>query len=307
MTDLCARISLSDEAVFRKSEPLARKTTFRVGGSARYYAEPATTEDLLELLRFAGEEGLRPVCLGRGSNLLVAEGELPFLVFRLQHPNWRKVCDSGDGRVRAGAGLRLQELCSRAARMGLAGFEFLEGIPGTLGGALRMNAGAMGGAIFEVVDSVRIVSADGVDLEVGRDGIACGYRHCADLADAFAIEATLRATGRAGSDEIRRTIARYREKRKATQPRESSAGCVFKNPDGDSAGRLIDRAGLKGVSVGGAEVSAVHGNFIVNNGNATAGDILELIRRIRAAVLEKFSIELEPEVQLLGREWKEVL
>lgn len=307
MMGLSSEIELSPEAVLRESEPLARKTTFRVGGSARFYAEPANPGDLVELLRFAAREKMDPLCLGRGSNLLLADGELPFVVFRLQHSSWRRIEELDGGRLRIGAGLRLQELCSAAARHGLAGFEFLEGIPGTVGGALRMNAGAMGGAMFDVVESVRLVRPNGDERTLGRDSLTFGYRHCSDLRDAFAVEAVLQSSGKNDSGAIRRTIAEFREQRKAGQPRESSAGCIFKNPEGNSAGRLIDQAGLKGLRVGGAEVSLIHGNFIINSGNATSGDILELIRRIRSEVFEKLSIRLEPEVQLLGRQWNEVL
>lgn len=298
---------LSGEALFRENEPLRGKTTLKVGGIARYYAEPATVEDLRSLLREAAARKMDVFFLGRGSNLIALDGEISCLVIRLRHPFWRQLTAVEGTALRVGAGLRLRELCGQASKLGLAGFEFLEGIPGTVGGALRMNAGAMGGWMFEVVEQVRLITAEGEEKVLSRDSLHFGYRHCTELREACAVEALLRAPGRAETAAIREKISSFQQHRYATQPKEPSAGCIFKNPDGDSAGRLIDHYGLKGTACGDAEVSAIHGNFIVNKGSATSDDVVELIRRVRGEVQRRSGILLEPEVLLLGGTWEELL
>lgn len=299
--------ALSSEAIFRVNEPLGRKTTLRVGGVARYYAEPATVEDLQVLLRQAADEQIPVFFLGRGSNLIAVDGEIKSLVIRLQHPSWRQLTVSNPQTVRVGAGVRLRELCGQAMKLGLAGFEFLEGIPGTVGGALRMNAGAMGGWMFEVVEQVRFLTASGEEKILPREALHYGYRQCVELQEGCALEAWLKAPALAESRMIREKVGDFQQHRYATQPKEPSAGCIFKNPEGTSAGRLIDELGLKGMSCGAAEVSAIHGNFIINRGGATSGDVLALIRRVRKEVHDRRGILLEPEVLLLGKRWEDVL
>jgi UDP-N-acetylenolpyruvoylglucosamine reductase len=301
----------------RREQSLAGKTTIRIGGAARIYAEPANVADLQALLVAARECGIEIFVLGRGSNLIVPDEGVDGLVISLAHESWSAFVLQADGRVWVGAGLRLKNLCGLAAKAGLVGFEFLEGIPGNIGGALRMNAGAMGGWMFDVVDGVRIVTLQGEVKTLAKASMHIDYRHCAELHDAIAIGALLvprkagdesvsvRAT--VAADEISRQIDVYRKKRHETQPREPSAGCIFKNPPGTSAGRLIDECGLKGERVGDAEVSPVHANFIVNRGNATGADVLELVRRIRARVRQVKGVELQPEVLLYGKRWEEVL
>jgi len=213
----------------------------------------------------------------------------------------------GNGRVWAGAGLRLKNLCGLAAKAGLTGFEFLDGIPGNIGGALRMNAGAMGGWMFDVVDEVQVMTRAGEVRTLKKADMHVVYRHCEELDDAIALGALLKPASVTESETIARQLDVYRDKRQKSQPREPSAGCVFKNPPGDSAGRLIDLAGLKGERVGDAEVSPVHANFIVNRGHATSADIIELIRRVRARVEQTKGVRLDPEVLLYGKEWKDVL
>ena len=212
-----------------------------------------------------------------------------------------------DGSVRAGAGLRLKNLCGLAAKAGLGGFEFLEGIPGSVGGALRMNAGAMGAWLFDVVESVRFMSRDGEIFSRRREELSVGYRCCRELADAIALETVLRPVAAEEVVAIQARMEAYRGKRQASQPREASAGCVFKNPEGDAAGRLIDECGLKGLRVGDAEVSRVHGNFIVNHGAARAADVLALIREVRGRVQAARGVTLEPEVLLVGGDWNDFL
>jgi len=293
---------------FVADEPLAPKTTLRVGGAAERYAEPATLEELQALARACRESGLPFHVLGRGSNVIVPDEGVAGCVVRLSHPYWRQVRLLPDGRVLAGAGLRTKELCGFAARRGLVGFEFLEGIPGSVGGALRMNAGAMGGWMFDLVERVRYLDASGEIVEAGRGSLRVGYRRCEELEDAVALEAILRpGAAPAPTETIRRAIDVYQSKRRETQPREPSAGCVFKNPEGDAAGRLIEELGLKGTAIGGAEISPTHANFIVNRGGATAADVIELVNLVRRQVRAEKRIDLQPEALLYGRPWKEVL
>ncbi len=302
---LCAR--LSPDTLAQRDEPLADKTTLGVGGPAHYYAEPATIEDLAQLLRAARAAGVQVFCLGRGSNLIVTDTGYPGLVLRLNHAEWKKLRLESPDRIFAGAGVRLKELCGFAARHGLAGLEFLEGIPGSVGGALRMNAGAMGGWIFDLIAEVEYVTAAGETRRAPRHEFHPGYRQCPELLDAVAIGAVFHAPGGGPPEEIRRRMETFALKRKATQPRERSAGCLFKNPPGGHAGKLIDEMGLKGRRVGAIEVSIVHANFIINHGGGTAAEALALARQVRGEVFARSGIKLEPEVLLLGANWEEVL
>lgn len=291
----------------KREELLGAKTTLRVGGPARIYAEPASTGELQLLLQAAKTEGVSVFLLGRGSNLIVPDEGVDGVVISLAHETWARFEPRPDGRVWVGAGLRLKNLCGLATKAGLTGFEFLEGIPGNVGGALRMNAGAMGGWMFDVVEQVEIMTLSGEVKVLERANMHVNYRHCAELHHTIALGALLRPVCQADASAVSRQIDVYRRKRQESQPREPSAGCIFKNPPGGSAGRLIDESGLKGERVGDAEVSTVHANFIVNRGKATSADVLELVRRIRARVWEVKGVNLEPEVLLYGKNWKEVL
>jgi UDP-N-acetylenolpyruvoylglucosamine reductase len=301
------RPRLSAGARLAREESLAAKTTMRVGGAARVYAEPVTVADLQVLLREAHARRVEVFFLGRGSNLIVPDEGVDGLVIALSHEAWQRFEPRPDGRVWAGAGLRLKNLCGLAGKAGLVGFEFLEGIPGSVGGALRMNAGAMGGWMFDVVEAVEIMTPAGEVKTLRKADLHVAYRHCAELLDALALGVLLRPAAQADTEAISRQIDVYRRKRHETQPREPSAGCIFKNPAGNSAGRLIDEAGLKGERVGDAEVSTVHANFIINRGQATGSDVIALMRRVRARVREARGVELEPEVLLYGKKWEEVL
>lgn len=298
---------LSKRAKFIEDEPLATKNTLRVGGRAQGYAEPASESDLRVLLSEASSRSVPVHLLGRGSNLVIPDSGVRGLVISLQNEVWQTFEPLKDGCVWVGAGLRLKNLCGLASKAGLSGFEFLEGIPGSVGGALRMNAGAMGGWIFDVVEKVVLMDNQGEIHTLTRDEVHFGYRECRELQDAVAVRALLRTKALAGSEAVSRQIGLYAKKRKETQPREPSAGCMFKNPPGDSAGKIIDQLGLKGVRVGDAEVSTVHGNFIINRGQATSEDILSLVRMVRSRVKEVRGIDLEPEVLLYGQDWKDVL
>lgn len=301
------RPRLAAATVLREREMLGPKTTMRVGGPARVYAEPAAVDDLQRLLQEAHRRGLPVNLLGRGSNLIVPDAGVNGLVVSLGHRHWQGFEPLPDGRIRVGAGLRLKNLCGLATKAGLSGFEFLEGIPGSVGGALRMNAGAMGGWMFDVVEAVELMTLQGELRTMPRGEMHVDYRHCGELHEAIALGAWLRPAASGASDDIRRQIDVYQKKRVESQPREPSAGCIFKNPPGNSAGRLIDQAGLKGTRVGDAEVSTVHANFIVNRGQASSADIIALVRQVRARVKAAHGVDLEPEVLLYGVEWRDVL
>ena len=236
--------------------------------------------------------------LGRGSNLLVRDGGFRGLVLCLAHPSFSEVEADGQ-KLRCGAGARLRAVAAEARRHSLTGFEFLEGIPGTVGGALRMNAGAMGSAIFDVVQSVRCLNLAGEVQIIPASQMCAQYRGCEFLKSRIVLDTIL--AGRLGRcDEIVQKMTEFSQKRWKSQPASPSAGCMFKNPVAIPAGKLIDELGLKGTRIGGALVSAEHGNFLVNEGNATARDFLELMETIRRRAREARGIELEPEVEIIG-------
>ena len=291
---------VSRETVVRRGEPLAKRTTLRVGGPAGVYVEPASEADLAAVLKFCAGQALRFFVLGRGSNLLVRDGGFRGVVICLAHPCFSRI-EAASGRLRCGAGAKLKNIAAEAKRHGLAGLEFLEGIPGSLGGALRMNAGAMGGATFDVVESVRLMDFYGAIHELAPGEMSFEYRRCAMLASHIALEAVL--AGRPDSHEsiVQRMLA-FGRKRWASQPAAPSAGCIFKNPPGIPAGKLIDELGLKGTRVGGAVVSTEHGNFIVNDGTATARDVLQLIELLKQRARAERGIELQTEVEIIGED-----
>ena len=298
---------LSKCCILRMDEPLADKTTLRVGGSATAYAEPACSEDLRELVDACSLFDFPFFVMGRGSNLIVPDDGFAGLAIRLLGSAWREVRLVDDDTFVVDAGTKLKEICRVACEHGLEGFEFLEGIPGTLGGALRMNAGAMGGETFDLVETVTFLMPNGRVREIVREDLTFGYRVCSEAKQGIVLRARLRAKGFSSKTQVRKRIDEFSKKRWASQPRESSAGCIFRNPTDDSAGRLIDHHGLKGESLGAASISNVHANFIVNQGGATANEVINLIRRVRGKVKDSTGVELQPEVTLLGKSWEEAL
>jgi UDP-N-acetylenolpyruvoylglucosamine reductase len=296
--DLAGRVSRA--TVIRCHEPLAKHTTLRVGGPADVYVEPASEADLAGVVKFCRERSLPFFVIGRGSNLLVRDGGFRGVVISLAHAHFSRIEVAG-GRLYCGAGAKLKNVAVEARRHGLSGMEFLEGIPGSVGGALRMNAGAMGGATFDVVESVRLMALDGAVRELKPGEMAVEYRGCAVLKNHIALEAVFK--GRPDSQEsIIQRMSAFSRKRWGSQPAAPSAGCLFKNPPAIPAGKLIDELGLKGTRVGGAVVSAEHGNFIVNEGSATARDILELIAILQRRAKDERGIELHTEVEIIGEE-----
>jgi len=283
-------------------EPLSRHTTWRIGGPARWFCRVLTEEGLARVLAAARAERAPLALLGLGSNVLAADEGFPGFVVRLEGDFLRVVVEGAI--VTAGGGAPLGGVCAAAARAGLSGLEPISGIPSSMGGAVRINAGAYGGEIFDVLESVRLVSRDGARRQVAAAEIAHGYRRTA-LVETGEIVASarlaLKPAPREVIEERTRTVA---DKRRGALPSEPNAGSVFKNPPGDYAGRLVEACGLKGLREGEAEISTRHANVIVNRGGARARDVLTLMRRMRSAVQEKFGVTLEPEVEMLGLKWQ---
>lgn len=277
--------------------PLAKRTYWRVGGPADVLAEVDTVAQLAAVQLAAAEAGIAVTVLGNGSNVLVHDDGIRGLVIRLGGA----LADTAvvDGLLVAGAGLRLTVLLARAARHGWPGLEPLAGIPGTVGGAVWMNAGTSLGEIGDRIAWVEVVQTDGAVVRLDADACGFAYRHSAFPPGAIVARAALRLDG-----DVPESLAAMRtflDRRKATQPLDKpSCGSTFTNPPGDHAGRLIDAAGLKGFAIGGAQVSEKHANFVLNLGDATADDIAQVIRHARTTVRDRFGVWLTPEVQLLG-------
>ncbi|HVY70734.1 MAG TPA: UDP-N-acetylmuramate dehydrogenase [Verrucomicrobiae bacterium] len=290
--------ALSPETVLRFDEPLAKRTTLRVGGLADVYAEPAGEADLARVLRFCAGEKVPFIMLGRGSNLLIRDGGIRGVVICLAHASFCGVEVDGE-RLRCGAGAKLKTVAVEARRNGLTGLEFVEGIPGSVGGAMRMNAGAMGSWLFDVVESIRFMDHAGEVKECPASEVNVEYRGCPLFKNHIALGAVLKGA-KADLEAVKTRMDTFSRKRWDSQPSEPSAGCIFKNPTTVPAGKLIDELGLKGTRVGGAMVSPVHGNFIVNDGGATAKDVLALIELVRERARATRGIELQTEVEILG-------
>lgn len=277
--------------------PLSHHTTYRVGGPARYLVVPATCDDVREV--FASGEDV--FVMGGGSNVLAADGGFDGVVLKisrtLAHLSVR------DDEVVVGAGRSLPSLVRSCAEMGLSGMEWAVGVPGTVGGASRTNAGAFGAATWERIEYVEVVVPDGSVVRLGPGDVEYGYRFTRfPVPEPFAVtEVALRLTPSEAA-RVEALTDEYKVRRGERQPvGKASAGCVFKNPpEGPSAGELIDKAGFKGSARGGAVVSTKHANFIVNEGGADAADIFGLIREIREGIKERFGITLELEIQLVG-------
>jgi UDP-N-acetylenolpyruvoylglucosamine reductase len=289
---------VGEDGDVRLYEPLSKHTTLRVGGPAQFWVEPRNEAALSELIRFCRREILPLFIIGRGSNLLVRDGGIRGVVVHPSGGDFDKI-DIDGNEITAGVGARLKEIAYAARAADLGGLEWMEGIPGAVGGALRMNAGAMGAQTFEKVVRVRYLDSEGNAHDKNRDELEVHYRHFPLLEQNFAVSATFRGLP-APREQIESRLHESQEKRRTTQPIAKSAGCIFKNPDKCPAGKLVDELGFKNSSVGKARVSEVHGNFIVNDGGATATEMLELIDRIKQAAKTKRGIELETEVQIVG-------
>ena len=281
--------------------PMRRRTTFRLGGNADVLCEAQNLEDLCRILPYLVREEIPYLVIGRGSNLLVRDGGIRGAVILLSGVLGRIECSRPDGcDILAGAGLSIADLLIWCRRRGLSGLEFLAGIPGTVGGAAAMNAGAFGNEIGDWVRELRLVDPRGDVHLMDRTRLGFSYRALDMEKGAVIAEVGFRLNPETGK-RVAKRISGYLKRRKASQPlQEASAGSVFRNPAGDYAGRLIEQAGLKGKRIGGAMISERHANFIVNQGGATAADVLSLIEDTRKAVMRTAGIALELEIRVVG-------
>ena len=282
--------------------PLARLTTVRAGGNAEFFTRPATEGELVESLAWAEAEGHPVEVVGSGSNLLVADGGVRGLVLKLGGALTEMERDGT--RIVCGGGMRLPSASAKVARWGLTGLEFGVNIPGTVGGAVRMNANAYGGQLAKVLEWVDVCRPDGVDRRT-PDQLGFSYRR-SNLQPGEVVALASFALAEADPEQVKATLAEMRVKRREAQPSGiKTFGSTFKNPEdpraaGRSAGQLLDAAGARGLQVGGARLSDKHANFVENTGEATTADVLALMGQARRIVHERFGVALEPEVQILG-------
>ncbi|MDR1456765.1 MAG: UDP-N-acetylmuramate dehydrogenase [Puniceicoccales bacterium] len=278
--------------------PISRLTTLRIGGCTRFFAEAESVEELKSLIRQATRSGIPHCIIGRGSNLLASDEGYSGMLLRLKSGQLGRIVKF-DGRLSVEASVPTGHFCAFCARNGIGDFEFLCGIPGTIGGAVVMNAGAHGKSVGDFVESVRFLHKNGITISNAQPQFS--YRHCQLGGLDVLLSVILHTDGPPVPDEeIRRRQLELRRWRNDHQPIGASAGSIFKNPIGHSAGKLIDDVGLKGYTIGGAQISEMHGNFIINQGNATCKDVLALIELIRGTIRQKFAIELQLEVHYLG-------
>lgn len=281
------------------NEPMKNHTTFRAGGCARCMAEPGTVEQLRAVMRFCREENIPYYIVGNGSNLLVSDDGYDGVIIHL----FKNMSNAGaeGSRLILQAGVLLVRAANLARREGLTGLEFASGIPGTIGGAMVMNAGAYGGEMKDVVRRVTVLTNDGEIRTYTGDEMQFGYRRSRIASEgSVVLEAELELQ-KGDPERIHARMEELKEKRLAKQPLEyASAGSTFKRPEGYFAGKLIEDAGLRGFRIGDAQVSEKHCGFVINRGEATASQILELIREVQKRVYENSGVRLEPEVKFLG-------
>jgi UDP-N-acetylenolpyruvoylglucosamine reductase len=302
---------MSAPAGVEQHYPLSRLTTVRAGGPADFFARPSSEEEVVELLAWADRERLAVGVVGSGSNLLVSDEGFRGLVLKLA--DGLTHVDRNGARVHGGGGARLPSAAARAAGWGLAGLEFGVNIPGTVGGAVRMNANAYGGELGRVLEVVTVCTATGPENRRPAD-LGLRYRG-SDLRESEVVTGATFALSEANPADVKATMAEMRRRRKEAQPSGiKTFGSTFMNPDdpraeGRSAGQLLDAAGCSGLAVGGARLSPKHANFVENTGKATTADILAVMAAARRKVHERFGVVLEPEVQILGevswpKEWR---
>ena len=283
----------------KRDAPMREYTSFRTGGPADLLVEPQEEGQLAQILRCCNSQGLQPVILGNGSNVLVADEGIRGVVLCLV-PGLHLLHEQ-DGMITCGAGVSMNRLCRFALEKGLTGLEFAFGIPGSAGGAAFMNAGAYGGEMKDVLTGCTHLTQSGERGRLVGEELALGYRRSAYRENGFLITSLLLRLAPGDKTEIQARMEDLIARRKAKQPLEyPSAGSTFKRPEGYFAGALIESCGLKGASVGGAQVSEKHAGFVINHGGATSADILALIRLIQNTVYAKKGVRLEPEVRFLG-------
>lgn len=276
--------------------PLKNKTTLKVGGPAKFFYAPRDLQDLKLLIGAAKKNKIKIFVIGAGSNILVSDNGVDGLVLQLNAPYFKKISLKGN-RLIVGAGLMLGRVVEAAKLNSLSGIEFLVGIPGTVGGALMMNAGAWGRSIGELIENVAVIDFRGKVKLLKKKDIRFGYRSCS-LGKYIILSARLRLD-KENKGKIVQNLNKYLQARGSRQDTTfPNAGCVFKNPSRESAGKLIELCGLKGKKIGGAFISRKHANFILNKENARAQDVLNLMKLIKAAVRDKFKVNLGPEIKI---------
>lgn len=281
---------------------MSKYTSFRAGGSAAALVEVENTEELRAVLQLVTEGNIPHMVIGNGSNMLFKDSGYDGIVIKLSRQGFDYVTMEGDNAVRVGTAMTNGALAKILQREGLAGFEFASGIPGSLGGAVFMNAGAYGGEMKDIVKSVKTISPDGREERIfTAEEMDFSYRHSILEENGYiAVEVTLQLT-KGDKEEIAAQMKELLEKRNSKQPvNYPSAGSTFKRPEGYFAGKLVEDAGLKGLTVGGAQVSTLHSGFVINIGGATATDILQLMALVQNTVYDKFGVMLEPEVRIIG-------
>jgi UDP-N-acetylmuramate dehydrogenase len=282
-----------------ENELMSRHTTFRTGGPASLFLRPRTTEEIKGVLKLLKRAEVDFFILGNGSNLLVSDKGFDGVIISLA--NFADINIEDETKVVAQAGAMNSSIAMLARDNSLTGFEFAAGIPGTIGGAMIMNAGAYGGEMKDITSKVTVLSSDGEVIKLDNQAMKFGYRTSAIKGKNFVVLAAVLDLQKGDKGEIAGKMQELALKRKEKQPLEyPSAGSTFKRPEGYFAGKLIEDAGLRGFTVGGAAVSEKHCGFVINKGNATSADIYELIRRVQDKVYEDFSVKLEPEVIMLG-------
>ncbi|MFR6682664.1 MAG: UDP-N-acetylmuramate dehydrogenase [Dorea formicigenerans] len=282
-------------------EPMSRHTTFRVGGPADFFVTPKAKEEVRDVIRICKEAGMPYYIIGNGSNLLVSDAGYRGVIVQI-YKEMNEVKVEGD-LVKAQAGALLSGIAAKALAAELTGFEFASGIPGTIGGACVMNAGAYGGEMKDVLESVTVLTGEGKIIELGRNELELGYRTSVIAKKGYIVLGAVLKLERGDGEKIKTYMDELKEKRVTKQPLEyPSAGSTFKRPEGYFAGKLIEDAGLRGFQVGGAQVSEKHCGFVINRDHATAADIMELMRQVQIRVKENSGVDLEPEVKRLGDE-----
>ncbi len=292
-------VEILQEDRVKAEEPMRKHTTFQIGGAADFLATPGSADEVRAVVDLCKAEGIAYYIIGNGSNLLVSDKGIRGVVVQIGREMSRIECEGEV--IRAQAGALLSAVAARALKESLAGFEFAAGIPGTLGGACVMNAGAYGGEMKDVLEDVTVLTPEGEIRKLSVAQMELGYRTSAAARKGYIVlEAGLRLKKGTG-DEIKALMEELRDKRVSKQPLEyPSAGSTFKRPEGFFAGKLIQDAGLRGFEVGKAQVSKKHCGFVINRGGATAADVAELMRQVSEKVEVQFGVRLEPEVKRLG-------
>lgn len=283
----------------QRDVPMSKYTTFRIGGNASVMLTPTTDEQLASIIKKCKEDNIKPFIIGNGSNMLISDKGLDTVVINMCRPEPKIELVNGDTVV-CDAGATMSKVCNFALENGLTGLEFAFGIPGSAGGAAYMNAGAYGGEMKDVLVECRHIDSDGNFGSLKGEELGLAYRTSAYEHNGYIITTLVMKLSKGNKDEIRAKMQELLQRRKDKQPLEyPSAGSTFKRPEGYFAGALIEECGLKGYSVGGAQVSEKHAGFVINKGDASAKDVLDLIKYIQDKVLSEKGVTLEPEVRLI--------